>query len=179
MFPASMPVSRLRLKHFARVADFLEAINPETGQTSLFPYQFDVIPVELISSIYEQFAHSSSKENIEFGGQSISGSSAKKLAVHYTRLPLVSLVLDEVMNGVSGNETVLDLTCGSGVFLVEALRRLVMLKSNGKPTRQNIRETLYEQVLELILAKRRSAWHVRLVSRGLGARSRSPTSGGA
>ena len=57
---------------------------------------------------------------------------------------MVSLVLDEVMEGLSGKETVLDLTCGSGVFLVEALRRLVHLKAGGlEPTRELIRATLY------------------------------------
>jgi hypothetical protein len=147
MFPASMPMTRLRQKHFARVADFLEATDLETGQQSLFPYQFDVIPVELISSIYEQFAHSSSDNDSRLGAAPRkSPNSAKKLGVHYTRLPVVSLVLDEVMNAISGNETVLDLTCGSGVFLVEALRRLVMQKSGGKPTRRIIRDTLNQQI---------------------------------
>ena len=41
----------------------------------------------------------------------------------------------------------IDLTCGSGVFLVEALRRLVRLKANGEaPTRKMVREALYRQV---------------------------------
>ena len=31
----------------------------DTGQLSFFPYRFEVIPVELISAIYEQFVHSS------------------------------------------------------------------------------------------------------------------------
>jgi hypothetical protein len=141
MFPASMPMHRLRQKHFARVADFLEAIDPETGQHSFFPYRFDVIPVELISSIYEQFAHAdTSTQSLKSDG------GARKLGVHYTRLSVASLVLDEVMNGVTGNESVIDLTCGSGIFLVEAFRRLVMIKSAGKPNRRVIRTTLYEQI---------------------------------
>ena len=82
---------------------------------TLFPYQFDVIPVELISSIYEQFAHA----------DPVNTGTGTETDVFYTRLSLVSLVLDEAMDGLTGNETVLDLTCGSGVFLVEALRRLV------------------------------------------------------
>jgi N-6 DNA Methylase len=142
MFPASMPMAQLRQKHFARVADFLEAVDPETGQHSLFPYRFDIIPVELISSIYEQFAHSKSDEDAD----GTSEGSAKKLGVHYTRLPVVSLVLDEVLDGVSGKETILDLTCGSGIFLVESFRRLVLIRSKGKPTRAVIRATLYEQI---------------------------------
>ena len=139
MFPssASVPVS----EHLEQVARFLEAEDLENNQLSLFPYQFDVIPVELISSIYEQFVHSA--------GKSVDGGTkkAKGEGVYYTPLPAVSLVLDEVMDGLTGNETILDLTCGSGVFLVEALRRLVYLKSDGRqPSRETIRETLYEQV---------------------------------
>ena len=124
-------------EHLCRVADFLDAIDPESGQMTLFPYQFDVIPVELISSIYEQFAHA----------DTAGASSGTETDVFYTRLSLVSLVLDEVMDGLTGNETVLDLTCGSGVFLVEALRRLVRLRANGgAPTRELIRSTLHGQI---------------------------------
>ena len=124
-------------KHLNRVADFLEAVDPQSRQTTLFPYQFDVIPVELISSIYEQFAHSAS----------LASSTNQRRDVFYTRLSLVSLVLDETMQGLSGEETVLDLTCGSGVFLVEALRRLVKLRSNEtKPDREVIRNTLHQQI---------------------------------
>lgn len=142
MFPSSSamtPASR----HLERTAKFLEAVDPETGQTTFFPYQFDVIPVELISAIYEQFVH---KESRQSAGNT-SRSDARQMGVYYTRLPAVSLVLDEVMDGLTGKETVLDLTCGSGVFLVEALRRLVTLKSeNSAPSRELIRSTLYEQI---------------------------------
>jgi hypothetical protein len=51
------------------------------------------------------------------------------------------------MDGLSGQESVLDLTCGSGVFLVEALRRLVHLRARGQElTRELIRSTLYKQI---------------------------------
>ena len=124
-------------EHLGRVADFLDAVDPESGQGTLFPYQFDVIPVELISSIYEQFAHA---EPSTPGRES-------ETDVFYTRLSLVSLVLDEVTDGLTGTETVLDLTCGSGVFLVEALRRLVALRANGNPpSRDLIRSTLHRQI---------------------------------
>ena len=124
-------------EHLRKVASFLEATNQESGQRSLFPYQFDVIPVELISSIYEQFAHSD---------QSTSNSNSRR-DVFYTRLSLVSLVLDEITEGLTGEETVLDLTCGSGVFLVEALRRLVNLRSRESGlSRELIRSTLHQQI---------------------------------
>ena len=123
--------------HLGRVADFLDAVDPESGQMTLFPYQFDVIPVELISSIYEQFAHAHDS----------SPTVATGTDVFYTRLSLVSLVMDEITDGASGRETVLDLTCGSGVFLVEALRRLVTLRGgDAEPSRAIIRSTLHEQI---------------------------------
>ena len=141
MFPPSSAKTTPAANHLNRVADFLEAVDPQSGQLSFFPYQFDVIPVELISSIYEQFAHAEPRAN----GQR---TEALQNGVHYTRLSVVSLILDEVMDdSLSGRESVLDLTCGSGVFLVEALRRLVRLRMQGQaPTREVIRSTLYEQV---------------------------------
>ncbi|MDD9983191.1 MAG: N-6 DNA methylase [Gammaproteobacteria bacterium] len=127
--------------HLDRVARFLEAEDPQTGQMSFFPYRFDVIPVELISSIYEQFVHSAAAEPRSEGETREAGQDA-----HYTPLAAVSLVLDEVFNGLTGHESVLDLTCGSGMFLVEALRRLVYLKSGREASRETIRKTLYRQI---------------------------------
>ena len=124
-------------EYLLRVADFLDAVDPESGQQTLFPYQFDVIPVELISSIYEQFTHSDPS----------SKSTGLETDVFYTRLSLVSLVLDEITEGLTGEETVLDLSCGSGVFLVEALRKLVELRSGAnKRSRETIRSTLHRQI---------------------------------
>jgi hypothetical protein len=150
MFPPSTLTGPIASPHLARVADFLEATDPRTGQRTFFPYQFDIIPVELISSIYEQFAHSkigapaSDQDPEKLGAKA--PSEARVRGVHYTRLPVVSLILDEVMGDATGDETVLDLTCGSGVFLVEALRRLVERKGGSAPSRALIRSTLYEQI---------------------------------
>ena len=136
-------------EHLNRVASFLEAEDQETGQMSLFPYRFDVIPVELISAIYEQFVHSAA---VVSGNRA--GTTTRKESVYYTPLPAVSLVLDEVFDGLTGDECVLDLACGSGVFLVEALRRLVYIKSDGgAPSREMIRKTLYEQVYGVDVSK--------------------------
>jgi hypothetical protein len=163
MFPGTA-AEDLSARHLSRVADFLEAVDPKTGQRTFFPYQFDVIPVELISSIYEQFAHSktalekvgdeiqagdeaeSLEPQVEDAPAATTAAEAKRRGVHYTRLPVVSLILDEVMSDISGNETVLDLTCGSGVFLVEAFRRLVARKGGDTPSRELIRSTLHEQI---------------------------------
>ena len=133
MFPPCVALVP-EVQHIQSVADFLEGTDPDTGQASLFPYRFDVIPVELISAIYEQFVHASE-------------SSTSTSDVHYTPITAVSLVLDEIFEGLTGHETVLDLTCGSGIFLVEAMRRLVRLRSNGeKPRRETVRDVLHNQI---------------------------------
>lgn len=126
--------------HLRRVADFLEAVDPKTRQTTLFPYQFDVIPVEVISSIYEQFAQAA-------GSASGTSRNAVRTDVFYTPVPLVSMVLDEITEGITGKETVLDLTCGSAVFLVEALRRLVACRAEKeRVTSRLVRSVLQEQI---------------------------------
>lgn len=58
-------------------------MDPVSGQRTLFPYQFDVIPVELISSIYEQFAHADRTTPGPGSGTD----------VFYTRFSLVLLAL--------------------------------------------------------------------------------------
>jgi hypothetical protein len=125
----------VKSKHLRLVAETLAGVSPSTGQGSLWQYKFDVIPIELISSIYEQFAHAKDNDEAETEG------------LHYTPVSVVNLVLDEVMRDLKPAARVLDMTCGSGVFLVEALRRLVQLQSNGRPiTRQLIRKTMKDQV---------------------------------
>jgi hypothetical protein len=125
----------VKLKHLRLISQTLAGTSPITGQMSLWAYKFDVIPIELISSIYEQFAHSSE------------GGEAQGEGLHYTPISLVNLVLDEVLRGVRADARVLDFTCGSGVFLVESFRRLVNLRAQGKPiNRDMIRRTLREQI---------------------------------
>ena len=81
-------------------------------QPRLWPYSFEIIPIELVSSIYELFAHS--------GDPDI----AKARSVHYTKLTLVNMVLSLAMHDIPDSARILDPACGSGVFLVEAFRRL-------------------------------------------------------
>ena len=125
-------------EHLKLVSETLAGVDPDTGQGSLWAYRFDVIPIELISSIYEQFAHAAHGGTVK---------KAKKEGVHYTPISVVSLVLDQVIGKSDSDARVLDISCGSGVFLVEALRRLVRLKAHpAGPTRSLIRETLKKQI---------------------------------
>lgn len=119
----------------APLADFFGHFSVVDGQGRLFPFRFDAIPVELISSIYEKFVHMSETDG------------SPKAGVHYTPINLVDLVLDPVFEGLEPSARVLDPACGSGVFLVESLRRLVWLQARQSPlTRALIRKTLLEQV---------------------------------
>ena len=98
--------------HLSLLAQFVDgSLDLTSGQANLWPlYAFDAIPLDLISSIYEQFVD---KE----GGTGI----------HYTPGHLVDLVLDSVLpwDGDGWDVRVLDPACGSGIFLVKAYQRLV------------------------------------------------------
>lgn len=137
LFPPDVDDERTLVneRHLATLADFLDGHEVATGQMSAFPFRFDFIPVELISSIYEQFAHS------------VAGPSAAMQGLHYTPVNLVDLALDQAMDGVAGHANVLDPACGSGVFLVEAMRRLVWLRTRNEPnTRELVRDVLRNQI---------------------------------
>ena len=108
-----------------------------TPQARLWPYSFETIPIELISSIYEMFAHATNRE------------AAETTSIHYTRFNLVELVLGLAMRGLPHTAKVLDPACGSGVFLVEAFRRLARLKGKylGRTlTRGELQELLVSQI---------------------------------
>jgi len=105
-------------------------------------YDFSVIPIELISSIYEKFIHTATPDQ------------ARKRGTHYTPANIVDFVLSQTFDDglfdgkLPPDAKVLDLSCGSGVFLVESLRRLIArrLAAGEKHTRALVRDALYNQV---------------------------------
>ena len=101
---------RLPPRVIADLGDFFSAADLESGQQALWPYDFGVIPPELISSIYEQLL----------------GETQKYDAAYYTPRHVVDLVLDELLpwQGGAAQPSILDPSCGSGIFLAEAFRRL-------------------------------------------------------
>lgn len=131
------------ITHLAKVGDLLAGVEMKTGQGRLWPYKFDVIPIELISSIYEMFIHSTNSQI------------AKQHSTYYTPINLVDLVLSEVFKRLSVDANVLDLSCGSGVFLVESLRRLVACRvaSGEKWSRELVRDILYNQIYGIDISK--------------------------
>lgn len=87
-----------------------------TGQQSLFDmYDFSILPIEFISNMYEKFI---GKENQEDGG------------AYYTPTFLVDYIISETIGkklkeSSNYNCEVLDPACGSGIFLVESLRKII------------------------------------------------------
>ena len=87
-----------------------------TGQQSLFDmYDFSILPIEFISNMYEKFI---GKENQEDGG------------AYYTPTFLVDYIVSETIGkklkeSNDYNCKVLDPACGSGIFLVESLRKII------------------------------------------------------
>lgn len=89
------------------------------GQISLFDrYDFSIIPVELISNIYEDFLTQEIPDD------------KKRSGTFYTPLVLVDFILNNTLDPIlkkknDHNVSILDPACGSGVFLVESFRRIV------------------------------------------------------
>ena len=103
-------------------------------QERLWPYNFEIIPIELISSIYEMFAHSNDPID------------ARAKSIHYTKLHLVELVQSIAMLDLPDDARILDPACGSGVFLVDAFRRLVWKKKVSLE-----RELTHDDILNILL----------------------------
>lgn len=141
LFPMDDPGAeheQLTPKHLELIRDFVEgrSLIPERlGQGRLFRFRFNAIPVDLVSSIYQQFARTSAADE------------ARSQGLHYTPVELVHLTLDPVFEGLSSHATIIDPACGSGAFLVEAFRRLVWRAAQGQPaTRDLVRRILYTQL---------------------------------
>lgn len=145
LFPMDDPGAEhkhLQEAHLKLLRDFAESRSLVSGQGRLFRFRYDAIPVDLISSIYQQFARSSAAENAHVQG------------LHYTPVELIHLTLDPVLEGLPASARVIDPTCGSGAFLVEAFRRIVWKHSQGQPiSRSTVRRVLYKQLYGIDINK--------------------------
>ena len=103
--------------HLRTLADFVGGrLDFQSRQGLLWQnYSFDVIPLEFISSIYEEFVTRKDKKK------------KRKTGTIYTPPHLVDFILDGVLpwNGTDWDLKILDPACGSGIFLVKAFQRLV------------------------------------------------------
>jgi hypothetical protein len=111
-------MSLVEPRHLKTLADFVSG--QMLGRQRVFwrLYRFDVIPLEFISSVYEEFVVST--------------------GAHYTPGFLVDFMLDEVLpwDGDNWKVKILDPACGSGIFLVKAYQRLIQRWKNANPGRK-------------------------------------------
>lgn len=110
LFPVEAPEQNIKDEHLQTLLSFLNRTNLKTGQLSLWPYNFEFIPIELISHIYDTFIDDQ-----------------RQSGAYYTPLLLADFILEETMGDevIHPDMTALDPACGSGIFLVGAFRRLV------------------------------------------------------
>jgi methylase of polypeptide subunit release factors len=119
------PISANKIKEFGadrlrKMASVFRGEEAMSDQLPLFDiYDFSFIPIETLSVIYEQFLHSTLRP---------SGKSEGKVkGAYYTPVPLVNYMLDKLdsRKPLQSGMRVLDLSCGSGAFLVQCYRKLI------------------------------------------------------
>jgi hypothetical protein len=92
-----------------KLADYLDGNNKD-GQFVLWRlYSFSHLPVELISSVYEELLGKGKKDTV------------------YTPDMIASTLIDECMplKKPQKNFKIIDISCGSGIFLVKAYKRII------------------------------------------------------
>jgi hypothetical protein len=102
------------------LADLLRGASSVVDEPLFFwAYDFSVVPTSLISSMYELFYRRESE---------------RKTSTYYTPRSLVEFVVSSVMTHevLASEPTVCDPACGSGVFLVEAFRRIVRFETERR-----------------------------------------------
>ncbi len=124
--------------HLKLLSDLLRGVTAH-AQDPLFlwAYDFSVVPTSLVSTMYELFYN-----------QEVQG---EKSSTYYTPPELVEFVLGDVLTPeVLAREPVAcDPACGSGIFLVEAYRRIVRHEAakQGAPlSTQRLRTILLERI---------------------------------
>ena len=133
------------------------AYNGYVVQKSLFMvYDFEIIPVELISNIYENFIGKEDENNIALTDFKTT-SKQYDIKAYYTPPFIVDYILSQtVVPHLLGNHNssckVLDPSCGSGIFLVESLRKIIEkeILITKKYDSQLSNERLWELVKENI-----------------------------
>lgn len=128
LFPEGVESEKSIVKppHLKMLSNFVSGeMVMDDGQRCFWPlYSFDAIPLEFISSIYEEFV--------------TKGESEEGIGDHYTPPHVVDFVLDRVLpwGGTEHELKILDPACGSAVFLVKAFQRLINRWRNSNPKKE-------------------------------------------
>lgn len=130
---------QLSERNFITIKNFANSTSV-CGQMRLLPFDFSIIPIELISSIYETFLNAKQTE----------------IKAYYTPTFLVDYMINTTiapfLNNINKNNSackVLDPACGSGIFLIEALRKIINKEeqiSNKKITPECLRSLVENNI---------------------------------
>ena len=142
LFPiADDEIDSISENGFSIIVKLLSGDEVASGQISLFNlYDFSIIPVEFISNVYELFIGQDQQED---------------QGAYYTPLFLVDYILSETVEKKfrsqpkSHNCKVLDPSCGSGIFLVETLRKIIEQFQLNNPSYLNDSEQYKKQLNQL------------------------------
>ena len=124
--------SDIKLFYLQCIANFFET-DYRSGQGTFFPYQFDQIPIQLISHVYEAFLKSDTR---------------KGRGIYYTPSFLVNFMLSHSLSErlkTNINIKVLDPAVGSAAFLVESFR--VISAAHGDSINFETKKLILEQQL--------------------------------
>lgn len=133
-------------KHLTNLHKLFSGFDMNHPQQSVLdcPYDFNIIPIELISNIYEAFLQDND--------------SKKNQKAIYTPLFLVDYILNNTLDKkleTLTNCKVLDPSCGSGVFLVESLRRIIdkNIELKSKLTNDELKDILTSNIYGIDIDK--------------------------
>jgi len=131
-------------EHLTLIQDLLYGDVGVQKQLFFYSYRFDIVPLDLISSIYEEFYDPSTDDEKK-------KYKARQDGAYYTPSVLAELVLSRLLTAeeLKTNPRVLDPACGSGIFLVESFRRIVRYvwhKNQKRPGFDELKQILKRQI---------------------------------
>ena len=146
LFPLNGEKDAVSKENLEKLYQLFSGDEIKTGQKSLFNiYDFDIIPIEFISNIYEYFIGKDKQEkNKSFY--------TPPFLVDYILKRTVAPHLDKETGSISCK--VLDPSCGSGIFLVETLRLIIMrfkeLNPGLRPSQTEFKQAINRLLIENI-----------------------------
>ena len=145
MFPnVEAEKENIKTEHLTLIQGLLYGDTNTQQQLFFFSYKFDIIPLDLISAIYEEFYHTSSQK-------ANAASQAHQAGAYYTPPVLAEFLISKVLtcSEIEKSPRIIDPACGSGIFLVEAFRRIVRYQIRKKKRRlefDELKEILKNQI---------------------------------
>ncbi|MGZ5544093.1 MAG: Eco57I restriction-modification methylase domain-containing protein, partial [Limisphaerales bacterium] len=131
---------------------FLSGDDMERGQMSLFKlYDFSFVPVELISSIYQEFLGAEAEAEEEPTGRNqLRNHGQRRLGAYYTPPRLAELTVDIATEGWDTllDKRCFDGACGSGIFLVILFVRMAEEWRSRNPRSDTRRR--YNELMRLL-----------------------------